>query len=58
MGEPQVSDEFLLGKQLMKLTKTQNITSLFHLKTVEYEDSDINIPFCVQPLLQQHSYIF
>ena len=32
--EPQISDEFLLGKQLMKLTKSQSIVSLYHLKTI------------------------
>ena len=58
MGEPQVSDELLMGKQLMKLSKAQNIASLFHLKSVENEDSNTHVPAYVQPLLQQFSYIF
>ena len=32
--EPQINDEFLQGKQLMKLTKSQNVVSLYHVKAI------------------------
>ena len=57
-GEHQVNDELLQGKKLMKLTKAQDIAPLFHLKAVENEDLDIHVPACMQPPLQQYSYIF
>ena len=57
-GEHQISDELLQGKQLMKLTKGQNITSLYHLKAILSEDASTEVPECVQPLLQEYTEIF
>ena len=47
IGESQVSDEMLPGKQLMNLSKSKSIASLFHLKAILHE-----IPDYVKPLLQ------
>ena len=50
-GESQVSDELLPRKQLMKLSKSKNIVSLFHLKAMLPKNVNSEIPDCVKPLL-------
>ena len=54
-SEQQINDELLQGKQLMKLTKNHNIVSLYHLKAIFLEDISIDVPDCVQPLLQEYA---
>ena len=56
--EHQIIDELLQGKQLMKLTKSQNIVFLYHLKDILSEDTSVNVSDCVQPLLQDYAKIF
>ena len=38
-GEPQISEEFLLDKQLIKITKSQSIISLYHRKAILPENT-------------------
>ena len=52
IGESQVSDEMLPRKQHMKLSKSKNIVSLFHLKAMLPENVNNDMPDCVPPLLQ------
>ena len=58
IGEAQINDEFLQGKQFMKLTKSQSVVSLYHLKAVSPKSTTQVIPDCVQSLLQEHTNNF
>ena len=42
----------------MKLSKSKNIASLFNLKAIVSERANNEMPYCVQPLLQQFALIF
>ena len=57
-GEPQVNDEFLSGKQLLKLSKNQGITFMYHLKAILFDNPNEPILVYVQTLLQQYASIF
>ena len=58
IGKSQVNDEMLSGKQFMKLSKSQNIVSLFHLKAMIPDSIGQEMPECVKPLLQQFVVLF
>ena len=58
VGEPQFNDELLMGKHLMKLSKSQNIASLYHLKAVMPEEGIAEIPECMQILLKEFTIVF
>ena len=42
----------------MKLTKSQSIVSLYHLKAILSENESNDIQTCIQPLLQKYADIF
>ena len=56
IGESQVNDEMLHGKQLMKMSKSKSIVSLFHLKAMLPEDVTHEILDCVKPSFKTVCY--
>ena len=47
VGEPQINNDLLLSKQLMNLSKSQSIASLYHLKVVLPKNENNDTTDCI-----------